>query len=159
MLLTAGKNLGVARGRNQLLEAALEWGADLVVSLDDDLLVPSDYIANLSAWVAGQLAVGIRIGVVAPVVIDFHALTKHTMAPEAVDLAERGELSHFPTTDELRAQLRSTWPDDIPVEAIITLGSETGATTTLIHGVGRRGFSLSIGTPAAIRSNSDPGRR
>ena len=55
-LITPGANLGVAAGRNRLIAAALDWGAATIISLDDDLLVPSDYIDRITEWLAARAA-------------------------------------------------------------------------------------------------------
>ncbi len=121
-LITPGANLGVAAGRNRLIAAALDWGAATIISLDDDLLVPSDYIDRITEWLAARAAEGSRVGVVAPVVLDFHALADKSMTPEAISRAEAGQIDESFDTAELRDQVRTAWKDDIPPSAVYHAG-------------------------------------
>lgn len=47
VLLTPGRNLGVAVGRNRLFKAAMDLGAEVLVVLDDDIHVPPDYVKKI----------------------------------------------------------------------------------------------------------------
>ncbi len=121
-LLTPGSNLGVAVGRNTLIKAALEWGANILISLDDDLLVPSDYVERISRFISERVAAGEKVGIVAPAILDFHAAAEQTMTPAEVENAENGRLESFWSTAELRRRLAEAWPDDVPVEAMYHAG-------------------------------------
>jgi GT2 family glycosyltransferase len=121
-IITPGKNLGVAVGRNTLIGAALDWGAHTIFSLDDDLLVPSDYITRTTAWIEGRRAAGERVGIVAPAVLDFHASADKIMSADAIAEAEEGRLDRFPDTATLRALLQSGWPGEFPLEAVYHAG-------------------------------------
>ena len=121
-VITPGKNLGVAVGRNLLIAAALEWGADIIFSLDNDLLVPTDYLGRVTEWIASRRATGEKIGIVAPAVLDFHAAAERIMTAQATIDAEQGRLEDFPDTDTLRVELSQAWPEGVPVEAVYHAG-------------------------------------
>ena len=121
-VIAPGHNLGVAVGRNKLIEAALDWGADTILSLDDDLLVPSDYVARIQSWIGERARLGERVGIVAPAVLDFHAAARMILSPEATTDAEKGRLKTFFDTDTMRQKLREAWPDGVPVDAIYHAG-------------------------------------
>ena len=121
-VLTPGENLGVAIGRNALIREALRWGADTIFSLDDDLLVPSDYIGRVTAWIDRRLANGEKIGVVAPAVLDFHAVADETMTDPEIEDAESGNLDQFLDTDQLRSRVQGAWTEDLPVEVLYHTG-------------------------------------
>ena len=121
-LLTPGRNLGVAVGRNELIKAALGWGAEVLISLDDDLLVPNDFIANVTAFISEQHDAGTKVGIVAPAILDFHAVAERTMTAAEIAAAETGQLKSFWDTAELRRRISEVWPDDLPVEAIYHAG-------------------------------------
>jgi hypothetical protein len=104
------------------MSAALEWGAELIVSLDDDLLVPNDHIRRISRWIALRSDTGEQVGIVAPAVFDFHAVAERTMSEEDIRRAEAGELDRFPDTETLRATIASAWDDEVPVEALYHAG-------------------------------------
>jgi GT2 family glycosyltransferase len=121
-VITPGRNLGVAVGRNTLIRAALEWGADTILSLDDDLLVPGDYVARIQAWIAERRRSGERVGIVAPAVLDFHAAAAMILSPEETTDAEEGRLQAFADTHTLRRMLGEAWPDGVPLDAIYHAG-------------------------------------
>lgn len=97
-VLVAGKNLGVAAGRQRLFDEALGRGAELVVSLDDDLIVPLDLLEALEQATHAVIAAGSRPGLVGPIVLAGHkvdtllgvcieALRQRTVAQLAADVA------------------------------------------------------------------------
>jgi len=122
-LLVPGRNLGVAAGRNRLIAAALAWGADLIVPLDDDLLVPDDYVSRIRDWIEERTAGGDRVGIVAPAILDFHAVAERIMSREAIEDAEEGRLSGFPDTATLRTRIAAAWDrGPLPVDAVYHAG-------------------------------------
>ncbi|MDJ0954263.1 MAG: galactosyltransferase-related protein [Acidimicrobiia bacterium] len=121
-VITPGRNLGVAAGRNTLIAAALDWGANTIFSLDDDLLVPSDYLSRIESWIAERQRAGDRVGIVAPAVLDFHAVAEQALSAGEISRAEQGLLDAFLDTDSLRDLLRTAWPDDIPLDAMYHAG-------------------------------------
>lgn len=121
-VLTPGKNLGVAVGRNSLIKAAIEWGADILISLDDDLLVPSDYINRIRTRIADLEAAGEKVGIVAPAVMDFHAIAERIMTTERIADAEQGRLTDFWDTGTLRQRIAQAWEGDLPVDTLYHSG-------------------------------------
>jgi len=109
-LLTPGRNLGVARGRNELIAAALAWGADILVSLDDDLLVAAGYVERICDWIAERRAAGEPIGVVTPAVLDFHEVAPLAMTRRGVRAAEAGTLRRPIPLERIRRALRKQGP-------------------------------------------------
>ena len=120
-LLAPGVNLGVARGRNALIEAALAWGATYIASVDDDLLLPSDYLDRMLLHIQSLESQGANPGVVGPAIVDFHGYADACMTPTEKRNAEIGRLDGFCSTEELAERIRSTWPV-IPSEVIYHLG-------------------------------------
>jgi GT2 family glycosyltransferase len=121
-LITPGHNLGVAVGRNALIRAALEWGAETIFSLDDDLLVPADYIVRIRRWIDERKRSGERIGIVAPAVLDFHAAARQIMSLEETEQAESGRFESFIDTETLQTRLREAWSEDVPLDAVYHAG-------------------------------------
>jgi GT2 family glycosyltransferase len=118
-IIEAGSNLGVARGRNRLIEAALEWGADAIVSLDDDILTASDFLARVRASLN---ALGdTKIGVLAPAVLDYHHVRSAFHSDETSVAVTRGEHTEVPDTAQLRTALQASY-DALPEAAVFHLG-------------------------------------
>ncbi len=121
-VLTPGRNLGVAVGRNRLIGAAIEWGAEILISLDDDLLVPNDYIQRIQNHIVQRSKAGARVGIVAPAILDFHVIAERIMTAEAISDAEEGRMRVFWDTAELRRLIAGAWPDNLPVDALYHVG-------------------------------------
>ncbi len=83
-VIEAGEPLGVARGRNILIAKALSWGADRIVVLDDDLIVPSDYIAEVIASHQHLLDQGIAVGAVGPAVLNYGRLRDRVLPTSTI---------------------------------------------------------------------------
>ncbi|MGE0631967.1 MAG: glycosyltransferase family 2 protein [Pseudobdellovibrionaceae bacterium] len=62
-------NLGVAGGRNLLIHEALKVESKIVVSLDNDILVPRDYLDQIENIFTAKDAN--QIGLVAPILVNF----------------------------------------------------------------------------------------
>lgn len=71
-VIHAQENLGVPKGRNRLIHAALEWGADLIMAFDDDLLAPSDHLDSIVREYTGLRREHANVGIFAPSLIDYH---------------------------------------------------------------------------------------
>ena len=103
-VLAPGNNLGVAMGRNLLFRAAIDAGADFVVSLDDDLYIPRDYLR-----IVGNVAAeaGDDLGVVAPTVMAFepYVRSNETMIDQVAAVA--GSLDTAVSSAILREGIRS----------------------------------------------------
>lgn len=101
-VLAPGSNLGVARGRNTLFAAALATGADYVVSLDDDLYVPCDYLDTVDRVAAASDG---TLGIFAPTVLDFAAFASDN--PDLIDLETviGGDLNSTTESRELRRRI------------------------------------------------------
>lgn len=65
----APTNLGVAGGRNRLIQKAIEWSPDVIVSLDNDILIPSDYLQTIETIF--QQPDSEKIGIIAPVLFNY----------------------------------------------------------------------------------------
>lgn len=63
--LCAGRNLGVAGGRNLLTSRAMKWGADILVSYDNDFVPPRDYFGRICGQLV-DLSRHKRVGIIAP---------------------------------------------------------------------------------------------
>jgi GT2 family glycosyltransferase len=111
-IIEPGKNLGVARGRNRLIDDAVDWGAEYIISLDDDLLVPADFVESLLTRMQSSQEAGIRLGVAMPAVFDFHAVAPDLMSADEIESTEAGNLQEFPPTRELRRHLQGIADDE-----------------------------------------------
>ncbi|HRX40982.1 MAG TPA: glycosyltransferase, partial [Parvularculaceae bacterium] len=49
VVISDGRNLGVAGGRNRLVREAAARGAKFILSIDDDILLPEDFAETLWA--------------------------------------------------------------------------------------------------------------
>lgn len=108
-VITPGKNLGVAAGRNRLITRALEWGADFIVTMDDDVFAPSDYLDRLTERFDGRGDDGAPMfGIAAPVLLDYHAIAHSIHGVEEIQAVEAGEVGSF-RTDVTTGELRSVW--------------------------------------------------
>lgn len=90
-IIAPGENLGVAAGRNVLIKHALEWGADLIVTLDDDLLVPINYLEH--AVLAMEMDNGPLIAT--PILLDYHAIASSIHSSEQIRGVEEGDTAPF----------------------------------------------------------------
>jgi GT2 family glycosyltransferase len=130
-----GRNLGVAAGRNRLIEAATAAGAQFIVSLDDDLLVPVDLVERLQAAHRSVVSSGKRPGLLSPAVLDYHAVSDALHDTEQQAAVERGDGTQMGTAAELRASLRDHFVDGLPARAVYHLGIGSWRTHYLrVHG-------------------------
>lgn len=97
-VLCVGKNVGVAAGRNVLIEQAMEWGADLIVTLDDDLLVPCDYLDRLEVLMGGKESSTEGPDIATPVLLDYHAVARDLHSEDQIRSVETGQVAPFMRT-------------------------------------------------------------
>jgi GT2 family glycosyltransferase len=64
-------NIGVAPARNRLIDKSMKWGADLFISLDNDLVLPSKYIENVIFAYNVLKREVTNLGIIAPVIVDY----------------------------------------------------------------------------------------
>ena len=114
-VITPGRNLGVATGRNEAIKAALAWEPDLIVVIDDDIFAPCDYLdrveERLGPLTADQDLPALAIA--APVVVDYHALAATIHQDDEIAAVETGRAESFRadlTTEDLRSAWRSLDP-------------------------------------------------
>ena len=65
----SGRNLGVAGGRNFLTKQALRWGAEVLLSYDNDFICPPDYVIRMVSALSG-LAHRQPVGIIAPALLN-----------------------------------------------------------------------------------------
>lgn len=104
-VIQAGENLGVAGGRNRLIREAATRGAEFVLSVDDDILLPPDFIDALTGAYERLLRAGRRPGVLTPATLDFHAVDTAIFGEAALFGISAGAAVETPSTDELRKRL------------------------------------------------------
>lgn len=119
-VLAPGTNLGVARGRNTLIGAGIEWGADTLVSLDDDLIVPCDFLDRMTERIQSLTAAGSRVGVVAPCVLDYADASVHDLETQASAVAGRPVPAI--STGEIRSLIRQRFGKEVPVTVAYHMG-------------------------------------
>lgn len=119
-ILRASGNLGVAKGRNWLIGKALNWGADLIVAFDDDLLAPSDYL-DLIEQEFDRLSETEPIGVFAPTLLDYHASRNLLYREKEAEQLDRGEYVHQRETYEIKRALARR-KDPIPKDVAFHMG-------------------------------------
>lgn len=110
----AGRNLGVAGGRNFLCRQALGWGADILVCYDNDFLPPGGYL-TLICQALVKLAQRKHVGIIAPALLNGNACSDYWSAGYdrcARDLDTAGicreEISFVP--EDMRQFLRTRLP-------------------------------------------------
>ena len=74
VILFSHRNLGVASGRNAVLKNALNWGAELLVSLDNDILVPKDYFQKMAVAYRELKSKNPNLGIIVPSLFDINSL-------------------------------------------------------------------------------------
>lgn len=116
-VITPGRNLGVAIGRNMLIREALDSGAELIVSLDDDLYVPLDYLTRVERWFNDLSRDEPRLGVFGPSVLDFVSI-EELLSETSIELG--GGDPSLSTAD--LATAIGTNIGDIPPRAVYHLG-------------------------------------
>ncbi len=104
-VLSAPRNLGVAGGRNRLIREAIRRGAEFVASIDDDILVPPDFIEILNAEYATLAAQGENPGILTPATLDYHSIGETLYSSEAAEKIGKGEPVDTPQTAAIRAML------------------------------------------------------
>lgn len=115
-LIDAGRNLGVASGRNRLIRMALDMGANWIVAIDDDVLVPVDYLLEAIRLARRLKTEDPHFGVMAPAVLGFPALAKRARLDERVlDRALR-------STKHLRNFVADAYGGKLPRKAIDYVG-------------------------------------
>ena len=72
----SNKNRGVAGGRNIVVSEAVKWGAELLVSLDNDILVPKDYFRRMASEFAKLKASKPNLGIITPTIFDINSLVE-----------------------------------------------------------------------------------
>ena len=102
-----GRNLGVAGGRNRLVRAAEAEGAEFIASIDDDILLPSDYLAVL--WSAYQEAKRFEAptGILTPSTLDYPSLKDLLYEGLAQQKIECGEVVTSPECATMRDALKT----------------------------------------------------
>lgn len=120
-VLAAGQNLGVAKGRNQLIRAALDWGADVLFSFDDDLLAPSDYLALMARQYAELSARQHAVGVFGPALIDYHASRNIIYRESDARLLDEGQTVAQRSTYELKRAISRRMPS-VPADLAFHMG-------------------------------------
>lgn len=117
---THGHNIGVAAGRNDLLRRALAWGADLIVTLDDDLLVPIDYLDRVEEAMEMDSAPAIAT----PILLDYHHIAPLFQSAEEVIAVETGSTGdfEFPLESAALMGLVRSLDEDARREAVHHLG-------------------------------------
>lgn len=104
-IIEAGRNLGVAGGRNRLIREAIARGAEFVLSIDDDILIPPDFIDVIEADFHALRDDGANPGILTPATLDFHAVAPALFNEETVERIHRGEAVATPPSDALRLAL------------------------------------------------------
>ncbi|NWG91486.1 MAG: glycosyltransferase, partial [Parvularculaceae bacterium] len=106
-IIRVDRNLGVAGGRNRLVKEARRRGAEFVASVDDDILVPPDFIDILNHEFASLAECGRKPGILTPATLDFHAVGSAIYSAEQLSAIADGAHVDTPPTAKMRAQLRT----------------------------------------------------
>lgn len=139
--ICAGENLGVAPGRNELIRAAIDWGADIIASVDDDLLFPDDYLETLQNRFYELVSLHGRVGIVGPVVLDYEPFSEAVLSESQAGSVRLGQPVFLQPMVELRIGLSETWQGNVPEGAVYHAGIRDWAGNYLrFHGA-RAGFA------------------
>ncbi len=120
--ICAGENLGVAPGRNELIRAAIDWGADIIASVDDDLLFPDDYLEILQNRFCKLVSLRGRVGIVGPVVLDYEPFSEAVLSESQAGSVRFGEPVFLQPMVDLRIGLSETWKGEVPERAVYHAG-------------------------------------
>ena len=104
-IIVAGRNLGVAGGRNRLVREARARGADYVLSVDDDILLPTDFISLLWEAFQEKTTQGVKVGILTPATLDFHSVSTAQFTPEEIEQIVGGQAPPKRTTQQVRHAL------------------------------------------------------
>lgn len=67
-------NLGVAGGRNVVVLNAINWGAELLLSLDNDILIPRNYFVEMAKAYYELQKKYPKLGIITPAILDINRL-------------------------------------------------------------------------------------
>ncbi|MEO1241793.1 MAG: 6-hydroxymethylpterin diphosphokinase MptE-like protein [Pseudomonadota bacterium] len=109
-VIQAGRNLGVAGGRNKLITEAISRGAEFILSVDDDILLPADFASILRAEFHALAAHDDKVGILTPVTLDFNRVASLFFSAATIEKIENGESAPVPTTQQLREVLKEEAP-------------------------------------------------
>ncbi|MEM9705424.1 MAG: 6-hydroxymethylpterin diphosphokinase MptE-like protein [Pseudomonadota bacterium] len=115
-LITPGRNLGVAMGRNLLVRTAAARGADFVLSIDDDILLPTDFLQRLFQDYNKLSASGDAIGILTPATFDYPSIASTLFREGDKKRISEGEAVPVAATPEIIAKLKAAnrvSPDNI----------------------------------------------
>ncbi|MFZ5617491.1 MAG: 6-hydroxymethylpterin diphosphokinase MptE-like protein, partial [Pseudomonadota bacterium] len=104
-VIEAGGNLGVAGGRNRLIREAIKRGAHFILSVDDDILLPPDYVEILETEYGALAAEGENPGILTPATLDFHGIAGAIFTRDEIAAIEVGARVETPSTPEVRRLL------------------------------------------------------
>ncbi|MEZ5928551.1 MAG: glycosyltransferase [Parvularculaceae bacterium] len=107
VVISDGRNLGVAGGRNRLVREAAARGAKFILSIDDDILLPEDFAETLWAEYKALEEAGASPGILTPATLDFHAVKGALYDAYALAPLENGGAIATPSTAEVRSRLAS----------------------------------------------------
>ena len=100
-LIESQRNLGIANGRNKLLEESIACGYEWFHIFDADLLSPSGYRDSLATTLSNQDP---SIGVSAPLLLNAQKFTNH--------FQERQGVYHVSSTQDLKKSLEEALSED-----------------------------------------------
>ncbi len=104
-IIEAGGNLGVAGGRNRLIREAMARGAEFILSIDDDILAPPDFVDVLTSEYGRLSDAGRNPGVLTPATLDFHAIGAAIFGEDDLSRIREGLAVDTPESADLRRLL------------------------------------------------------
>lgn len=106
-VIVAGRNLGVAGGRNRLVREAAARGAEYVLSIDDDILLPPDFVEIVWREHERLREAGGAPGILTPATLDFHALRSVLFSDDDLGRLDEGASVETPLTAGVVEKLKA----------------------------------------------------
>lgn len=97
IIIQAGKNLGVAGGRNVLIDRALRDGAEYFISCDSDIIFQPGYVDSLVNAHKALVSAGAKVGFIQPLLLDGRFL-KDTL--NNLSVSGWSDVEHLLATDD-----------------------------------------------------------
>jgi len=104
-VIQAERNLGVAGGRNRLINEAVARGAKFILSIDDDILVPTDFAQTLRNAYDIMQTNNHAPGLLTPATLDFHQIGEILFDADDLEKIANGHPVNVPATEILRQHL------------------------------------------------------
>jgi|GEM_PF-2018193 len=120
-VLCKGRNLGIAAGRNLLIQEALDQNVDYIFSIDNDFMIPADFF-DVYFRRLREISAMEQIGISMPVVLDFNKAITLLWSDKEIEFLERNNYNLKETNDSILNRINSANRPQLR-EAIFHMGT------------------------------------